>query len=160
MNSKIHVAVCKVNTHTFPGVIHNRGMETIGDRLRKLREARQLTQDQVAEKIGVRQGSYTQLETGKTKTPRSSNLAKYARLYGVDPEWLMTGKGSQHPISTLSDDESDLVVVYRSLSPEGRGYVLGRARAIHKDEHGRDDPHRREDPPSPRGPKPQKPDGH
>jgi transcriptional regulator with XRE-family HTH domain len=118
-------------------------METIGDRLKKLRLARKLTQTQVAKAVGVRQGSYTQLERGLSKTPRSSNLAKYARLYDVDPEWLMTGKGPQHAVSILTDQESELILLFRSLSSESRLYVLGRARSVHQDEHSNSHPKRR-----------------
>lgn len=117
-------------------------MDTFGDRLRNLRTARKLTQDQLAKALGIKQGSLTQLETGKSKGPSSKTLTKLARIFEVDPEWLMTGKGAQHPVSALGESEAELVLIYRSLSPEGREYVLGRARTLHRDEYERrpDDP--------------------
>lgn len=118
-------------------------METVGDRLKKLRLARKLSQEQVAKAVGVKQGSYTQLERGVSKTPRSANLAKYARLYEVNPEWLMTGKGSQQPVEALGVEETDLVTIYRSLSPEGRQYVLARAKSVQRDEQDVTGQHRR-----------------
>jgi transcriptional regulator with XRE-family HTH domain len=119
-------------------------MEKVGDRIRRLRAARKLTQGQVAKAIGITQGSFTQLETGKSKSPASSTLTKLARYFEVDPEWLMTGKGAQNQISTLADDESELLLLYRALSSESRQYVLGRARSVHKDEHALH-PHRRKE---------------
>lgn len=160
MTAKIHVNVWPVNTQTFPKVIHNRYMETVGDRLKKLRLARKLSQEQVAKMVGVKQGSYTQLETGKTKTPRASNLTKYARLYEVDPEWLMTGKGIQQPIEALEPNEADLLLIFRDISPEGQAYIVGRAKSIYLDEMGKHPSRRRDDnrpdPPEPKRPK----DGH
>ena len=108
---------------------------TVGERIRDLRLARKLTQQQLAKAIGIKQGSLTQLETGKSKAPASITLTKLARLFEVDPEWLMTGKGPQHPVSSLGDEESELVLLFRSLSTEGRAYVLGRARTVHQDEY-------------------------
>lgn len=111
--------------------------ETVGDRIKRLRLGRNLTQIQLAKAIGIKQGSLTQLERGKSKAPASKTLTKLARLFEVDPEWLMTGKGMQHPINALGDDEAELVLLFRSLSPESREYVLGRARNVHQDEHER-----------------------
>jgi transcriptional regulator with XRE-family HTH domain len=161
MSAKIHAYHYAVNRHTCPDVIHNRDMEKVGDRIRRLRLARKLTQGQVAKAIGVTQGSFTQLETGKSKAPASSTLTKLARYFEVDPEWLMTGKGAQTSISTLADDESELILLYRALSSESRQYVLGRARSVHQDEHTHAHPHRRkEDSDGPSPPAPAKNEGH
>lgn len=132
-------------------------METVGDRLKKLRLARKLSQEQVAQAIGVKQGSYTQLENGLSKTPRSTNLEKYARFYDVSTEYLMTGKGPEQPVGALLGNEAELVLIYRDLTPEGRGYVLGRAKAIHADEI-RDRPFLRREDDAPT--KPKHKDGH
>ncbi len=133
-SAKLHANLLPVKRHTFPVVIHNSGVNTFGDRLKKLRTGRKLSQEQLAKAIGIKQGSLTQLETGKSKGPASQTLTKLARLFEVDPEWLMTGRGHQHPISALSETESELILLYRSLSGEGRDYVLGRARSVHRDE--------------------------
>lgn len=136
-SSVIHAYLSERKRHTCAGVIHNVVMDkrTVGQRIRELREGRKLTQQQLAKAIGIKQGSLTQLETGKSKSPASTTLTKLARLFEVDPEWLMTGKGPQHPVSSLGDEESELVLLYRSLSQEGRAYVLGRARSVHQDEY-------------------------
>lgn len=120
-------------------------MDTFGERLRKLRVGRKFSQESLAKLIGIKQGSLTQLETGKSKGPSSKTLTKLARIFEVDPEWLMTGKGAQHSVSALGESEAELILLYRSLSPEGREYVLGRARNVHRDEYERkaDTPARR-----------------
>lgn len=124
-------------------------MKTVGQRIRDLRVARKLTQPQLAKALGITQGSITDLETGKSKAPASQTLTKLARLFEVDPEWLMTGKGAQHPVASLSDAESELLLIYRALSSEGQEYVLKRAKSVHRDEYDRTGKHRRlsDDPP-------------
>jgi transcriptional regulator with XRE-family HTH domain len=142
-SGKLHVNLFRVNRHTNAGVIHNADMEKVGDRIRRMRLARKLTQAQVAKAIGITQGSFTQLETGISKAPAASTLTRLARFFEVDPEWLMTGRGTQHPVSALTDAESELILLFRSLSNESREYVLGRARSVHRDEHDQRQPHRR-----------------
>lgn len=130
--------------------------KTVGGRLRKLRLARKLTQQQLAKILGIKQGSLTQLETGKSKGPAASTLTRAARFFEVDPEWLMTGKGSEEPVASLEPDESELILIYRSLSPAGRAYLAARAKALHQDERSTAAPSRRRDDPKP----PPAHDGH
>lgn len=142
-SAKLHANLFAVNRHTNAEVIHNADMEKVGDRIRRLRLSRKLTQGQVAKAIGITQGSFTQLETGKSKSPASSTLTRLARFFEVEPEWLMTGKGVQNSVSLLTDAESELILLFRALSTESRDYVLGRARSVHRDEHDRQEPRRR-----------------
>jgi transcriptional regulator with XRE-family HTH domain len=121
--------------------------KTVGERIRKLRLARKLTQEQLAKVLGIKQGSVTQLETGKSKSPKSSTLTKAARYFEVDPEWLMTGKGPQQPVASLDPVEAELIAFYRDLSPEGQAYVFGSAKSVHQTERTRDPQRRREDRP-------------
>lgn len=136
-SATLHVNLYDVKRHTFAELTHNSGMDTVGKRIRELRSARKLTQEQVAKAIGIKQGSFTQLETGKSKGPATSTLFRLARFFDVDPEWLMTGKGSQQQISSLSEQESELILLFRSVSQEAQQYVLGRARNVHQDEHAK-----------------------
>lgn len=66
-------------------------METIGDRVRKARRAKKMSQQRLAEIVGLRQASISDLEQGKTKgTP---SIAKIASALGVNAMWLETGRG-------------------------------------------------------------------
>lgn len=118
-------------------------MDDIGQRIRKLRLERKLTQGQLAKAIGITQGSLTQLETGKSKSPASTTLTELARVFEVDPDWLMTGKGSPQAPVALSDKEAELVLVFRELSTEGQDYVIGRAKSVQRDERAAAGPRRR-----------------
>lgn len=108
--------------------------KTVGDRIRELRLDRKLSQEALAKAIGIKQGSLTQLERGVSKAPSSKTLTKLARVFEVDPEWLMTGKGSQQAVTALSEKESELVLLFRGLSTEGQDYILGTTRSVARHE--------------------------
>lgn len=59
-------------------------MDTVGDRLRKIREARGYTQKYVAEQAGIHEVLYRRYEHGD-RNPKESTLIKIARVLEVDP---------------------------------------------------------------------------
>ncbi|MDJ0023082.1 helix-turn-helix transcriptional regulator [Pantoea eucrina] len=65
-------------------------METISQRLKQKRAELNLTQAQLAEKAGMKQQSYQQIEAGTTKRPRY--LFELAAALKCDPLWLLYGK--------------------------------------------------------------------
>ncbi len=62
-----------------------------GKRLKESREAAGLKQPDVCRRIGIKQGTLSQLESGKSA--RSTYTIALAKLYNVDAGWLATGKG-------------------------------------------------------------------
>lgn len=71
------------------------------DRIRIAREQANLTQAELAEKIGIKQQSVFKIESGDTKNPR--NLEKIANVLGVDLNWLLTGEGLMCPNKSPQD---------------------------------------------------------
>ena len=61
---------------------------SLGEVLRSHREHCKMTQELVAEKVGVSRQAVSKWESG-TAEPSTSNLIKVARLYGVDPADLL-----------------------------------------------------------------------
>lgn len=61
---------------------------SLGEVLRERREGCKMTQELVAEKLGVSRQAVSKWEQGKTE-PSTTNLVKLARLYGVDPADLL-----------------------------------------------------------------------
>lgn len=70
-------------------------METIGDRIRKARKDKGLTQKQLADQVGVSRAAVTQWESGETKGLKPENLFAVANVLGVSAEWLGIGSGAQ-----------------------------------------------------------------
>ncbi|NVO31199.1 helix-turn-helix transcriptional regulator [Hymenobacter lapidiphilus] len=62
--------------------------ESIGDRLRRLRDAAGLTQAELADAAGISRPSLNEIETGITARPRRGTLLKIAAALGVAVETL------------------------------------------------------------------------
>jgi transcriptional regulator with XRE-family HTH domain len=85
---------------SFPGdarLGHRRCMTSmktdIKQRLRDLRRSKRLTQEGVAEALGLAKESISGWETGKSM-PSIVHLPLIAQLYGVSTDYLLTGKNS------------------------------------------------------------------
>lgn len=63
-------------------------MEIFGRRLREVRKSKKLTQQQIADEIGVNRGSYSNWEKGK-REPSFENLIKLADLFEVSLDCLL-----------------------------------------------------------------------
>lgn len=128
-------------------------VETFGQRLRRLRKERGLSQDKVGEAIGLSQRGISKLEGDPNHRPYGDTLIRLADLFEVDPRYLLTGAGLRHPVTSLTGDESELLLLFRAVSAAARAYFLSRMRDIHRDEYG---PQRPPPPPAPE-PRPTKP---
>ncbi len=62
----------------------------IGDNLRKLREARALRQEDLAEKAGVGKNTVNRIEKNRTE-PHMTTIRKLAEALEVDPAELVQG---------------------------------------------------------------------
>ena len=67
-------------TNITGGNVSPRRLATV---IKKLREQRDMTQEQLAKKAGVTQGYIAQLESGLRKNPSLPSLRKLARALGV-----------------------------------------------------------------------------
>lgn len=71
-------------------------METVGQRLKRLRDRQVWTQDDLAARSGVPVVTISRIETGwSSSTPRQSTVAKLAEALGVTPTFLMFGEDDQ-----------------------------------------------------------------
>ncbi len=69
-------------------------MSGVGTRIKKAREALNMTQVMLAKAVGISQQAVMELESGRAKGTKHS--AKFARALGQDPLWLETGEGRMH----------------------------------------------------------------
>lgn len=68
-------------------------METIGDRVKRLREQRGWTQAQLTAKMGANSATtLSRIENGVTKEMRMPMAQKLAEIFGVTPEYIMYGE--------------------------------------------------------------------
>jgi transcriptional regulator with XRE-family HTH domain len=92
-------------------------METLGDRLRRLRKELKLKQGEFAQGIGLKQGSYSEIEN--EKEPLIDKNAEFICLkYGVNLDWLQHGTGPIFKSQELTSSEKELLETYDKLIPE------------------------------------------
>lgn len=75
-------------------------METLGTRLKALRKEKKLTQQQIADFIGVSKTSVIYWEKGET-VPKHESLMSLAKVLNTSADWLLSGK-SQPNINNVS----------------------------------------------------------
>ena len=63
-----------------------------GNRLKKARKAKNLTQKQLAESIGINQKQYQHWERGRAE-PSFDKVQRLSYILGINIEWLLYGNG-------------------------------------------------------------------
>jgi phage repressor protein C with HTH and peptisase S24 domain len=76
-----------------PVSLYSRDMATLAERIRQCREALGISQGELAKRVGIKQQSIGDLESGKTRGTK--HLLGIAKALGQTPEWLETGVGEQ-----------------------------------------------------------------
>lgn len=69
-------------------------MSTLGQRLKECRKESGLSQKEVCKRVGIKQGSLSELENGLYLT--STFTPRLAALYGVESIWLADGAGTKY----------------------------------------------------------------
>lgn len=77
-------------------------LKDIGVRINKRRKHLNMTQEQVAEKMGVSIQMISNLELGK-KAIRPENLIKISSVLDISCDYILTGKISENDVSTFID---------------------------------------------------------
>jgi transcriptional regulator with XRE-family HTH domain len=101
----------------------------IGTRIRTIRRERGLTQDELADQVGVSRSAVAQWETGRTGQV-TGNLSRIAGVLGVNVEYLMVGDDKWAAGDVRQGDELALLRLYRECEPEDRQMLLRTARRL------------------------------
>jgi len=107
---------------------------SIGERVRKARKEKGLTQIELAKATGIAQATLSGLEKGDFKS--SGYVASLASVLGVSALWLETGKGPEKHGS--SNDEKDLdgvmelLAMFKESTELGRKFILNAAKTAPK----------------------------
>ena len=87
----------------------------MNERLKKLRKTLDMTQQEFADKIGIKRNSLANYETGRN-TPIDAIGVYICREFNVNEEWLRTGKGEM--FIQLSRNEEIAEFVGQLMSDE------------------------------------------
>ena len=94
-------------------------MDTFGKRLRYARQQQRLTQQQLADRVGLSREAIAMLETGKTQgTARLMEIAKTLR---ISPGWLLWGN---EKLDEVTPAVLQAAVDLQSLPTETRAAIL------------------------------------
>lgn len=100
-----------------------KSLSGIAERLRRLRLDNDLTQAEVAQRIGVTQQTYSRYESGAAK-PDSDVIVRLCELYGVAADYLLgidaakfSNGGSK--LSAISDGDVDIIAERLLLKLKG-----------------------------------------
>ncbi len=103
--------------------------QAIGDRIRQARQDRNMTQEQLADAVGVTRSAVAQWETGRAGQV-TGNLSRVAAVLGVGVEHLMFGGDSAAPQRATRGDELALLRLYRECAPADQQLLLRTARRL------------------------------
>jgi transcriptional regulator with XRE-family HTH domain len=98
--------------------------ETVGARIRALRLAANLTQDEFAAKLNVSRSAVAQWETDRAGQVRD-NMERIAKVLNTSLGYLVSGE-----TGSLGGDELALMRLYRASSSEDRRMLLLTARRL------------------------------
>ncbi|HQT76264.1 MAG: XRE family transcriptional regulator [Rhodospirillales bacterium 20-64-7] len=101
----------------------------IGARIRAVRRDRGITQDDLANQIGVSRSAVAQWETGRAGQI-TGNLTRIAEMLGVTVEYLLHGHDKRAAMEVQQGDELALVRLYRECQPEDQQLLLRTARRL------------------------------
>lgn len=108
----------------------------MNERIKKLRRSLDLTQQEFADRIGVKRNTIANYETGRN-APIDSVLSLIVREFNVNEEWLRTGNGdmfapaASNTLETLAVErnltrgECILIEKFLNLKPEVRQGLIG-----------------------------------
>lgn len=97
-------------------------MDTLAQRIHRLREARNLSQQQLADRLNISRVAVTKWESGQTENMKIDNLLALSDFFGLSIDELITGKRPETAAS-LSKEEQTLLATWRSAAQSVRQAV-------------------------------------
>ena len=94
-------------------------LEFVGERLREIRRTRGLSQQEVAERVGIPQSNLSRIENGKQRL-NLSVLVNILGLYRMTLDDFFSGAEARQPVN---DREERLLRTFRGLDETGRREV-------------------------------------
>lgn len=80
----------------------------IGDRIKKVRQANNLTQQNFADRIGSKRNTVATYEMGRTE-PSAAIISLICREFHINESWLRTGEGDMFAETSREDEITALV---------------------------------------------------
>jgi len=108
-------------------------------RLRRLRESRNLSQQEVADAIGISRTAYNKYERGVAQPTR--NIRKLSTLFGVSTDYILgidQKKIQKTRMVSKKSEVGELVSRYLLMTEDEQKAILTLIRSMHKKDDGND----------------------
>lgn len=89
---------------------------TIAERIKMLRQGLGLTQQELADRIGLQKAAINKYETGRVINIKRENAVKLAEVLNSTPEYILGYTDTVHSVSTTNGSEFEEISL--SFSPE------------------------------------------
>ena len=104
---------------------------TIGDKIRLHRKALGLTQTELGEKLGVKTNAVSKWECGRVDDIPTSKIKAMAKLFDVQPSYLIDEKQPAPPNEDeLNAEDKKLLMMIHNLTPENRERIVAIIEAL------------------------------
>ena len=100
------------------------GLETVGERLKNLREKKRLTQTDVAVELGISQSTYVRYEQNKIKRYKEDVFKKLAEILDTTSGYILGEENSDPRLAHLPDYLHSFVTNPESAPYIGEAYLL------------------------------------
>jgi len=103
----------------------------MNNRLFEVRKVLKMNQDKFAASIGMKQNSYSQIETGQIPLTEK-NIKLICSTHKVDENWLKTGIGTMFFENDIAEtsDEKEILSIFRRLTAEMQEFLLDMGRKL------------------------------
>lgn len=92
-------------------------METLGQKIKRLRKNKNLSQVAVADAIGITRPFLTGIETGR-EAPGRNTLIAIANFFDVSIDWLTNNQNKEEATYILNKKEAQLLSAFRDMEPD------------------------------------------
>ena len=110
-----------------------RGKMNIGEKIEIIRKEKNLYQKELAEIVKTSQKTISNIENG-TNEPKIGVIVELCNQLDISADWLLLNK--ENPI--ISNDEKELLNIYKAMNETNKGRLIGRAEAILEEQEEND----------------------
>lgn len=97
-------------------------MDSIGKRIKHLRDELKLSQQEIADITGISRGNISNYEKGRV-VPAADTIIAFARYFNVSTDWLLTGAEKANIRTEVTGEEKEMLKMYRDLSPDDKEFI-------------------------------------
>jgi transcriptional regulator with XRE-family HTH domain len=106
----------------------------MGERIKELRIANKLTQEELGNILGVKKAAIQKYESGKVANIKRTKIKLLAETLGVTPPYLMGFENGDNPVKKITKNDQLLLDSYHELSPDNQMKLLGMIKLMHCEE--------------------------